>query len=466
MGKLLTIQELPVTRNTLESALESANDPLEVLSTPRPFPGWVVEPDEYTNWKEEQKAWRETCALRNHVGNHTFKFEGPDARALLSDFGVNDLSSFEVGQAKQYIACNPDGYLIGDSILFHLGENQFGLTGLPTVADWLRYNLDRGEYDATANFEDAYLEQADPENREYFRYSIQGPNATNVMEKVVDGSLPTLPFFNFDDVTVDGKKVTLFHHGMAGEKGFEFWGPIEHGDEIWDTFVEAGEEFKLRQLGNLAYQEMALETGWVSGVLPAIFDDDERLRGYREQLNTGMVKSIWSPGGSYNPESISDFYLEPAELGYGKLVDFNHDFMGKEALEEKNDQPDRRKVTLVWDVDDVVDVFRSSFEDGETYRYMEFPTLWSTHSYFNEVKKDRSTIGVSKFAGYTANERALLSLAVLDREYIDPGTEVTVVWGEARNNPNPTVESHVLKDIRATVAPAPYVPDRHGRSEE
>ena len=53
-------------------------------------------------------------------------------------------------QAKQFVACNHQGYVIGDAILFYLGENSFNIVGRPPVANWVQYNLETGGYDATA----------------------------------------------------------------------------------------------------------------------------------------------------------------------------------------------------------------------------------------------------------------------------------------------------------------------------
>ena len=47
--------------------------------------------------------------------------EGPDALKLFSDLGVNSFKNFKVNQAKQFVACNPDGYVIGDAILLLSG---------------------------------------------------------------------------------------------------------------------------------------------------------------------------------------------------------------------------------------------------------------------------------------------------------------------------------------------------------
>jgi syringate O-demethylase len=52
----------------------------------------------------------------------------------------------------------------------------------------------------------------------------------------------------------------------------------------------------------------------------------------------------------------------------------------------------------------------------------------------------------------------MLTLAVVDAKYAEPGTEVTLVWGEPHGgSAKPTVERHVQTEIRAVVSPVPYV---------
>jgi len=72
-------------------------------------------------------------------------------------------------------------------------------------------------------------------------------------------------------------------------------------------------------------------------------------------------------------------------------------------------------------------------------------------------------VGVSLDCGYIANERAMVSLATVDVAHSEPGTEVVVLWGEEPNSAKPQVEEHRLREIRATVAPVPYV--RFARDE-
>ncbi len=126
---------------SLQAAITRAGSAVELLrgSTARPhvFP---VAP-EFTNWRSEQQAWRSSCALLDQSHHMTDLFiGGPDALRLLSDFGVNSFANFAPGMAKQYVAVNADGYLIGDAILFYLSGDVLDLVGHPTVANWLEFS--------------------------------------------------------------------------------------------------------------------------------------------------------------------------------------------------------------------------------------------------------------------------------------------------------------------------------------
>jgi syringate O-demethylase len=71
---------------------------------------------------------------------------------------------------------------------------------------------------------------------------------------------------------------------------------------------------------------------------------------------------------------------------------------------------------------------------------------------------DGETVGISTWIAYSSNEGKMLTLAVLDAEHAEPGTEVTFVWGEEDGGTTkPTVEPHVQVEIGAVVCPVPYV---------
>jgi syringate O-demethylase len=82
--------------------------------------------------------------------------------------------------------------------------------------------------------------------------------------------------------------------------------------------------------------------------------------------------------------------------------------------------------------------------------------VYSTYPY-DRVTKNGRTVGISTWAGYSANERKMLSLATVDVAEAAPGTELTLVWGEENGGTRkPTVEPHRQIELRVTVAPAPY----------
>ena len=145
-------------------------------------------------------------------------------------------------------------------------------------------------------------------------------------------------------------------------------------------------------------------------------------------------------------------------MGYGPFVKFDHDFIGREALEKIAGRPQRRKVTFAWNADEVIKDFKSLFEPGkENYKYIDLPLSGNyTSASYDRVHVGGKTVGLSMFAGYSYNERSMLSLGVVDPD-IALGNEVTLLWGEeGGGSQKTTVERHRQIEIRAIVSPVPY----------
>ena len=119
---------------------------------------------------------------------------------------------------------------------------------------------------------------------------------------------------------------------MAGAPGLELWGPYETYDKVRDAIIEAGREFGIEPVGARAYSSNTLESGWIPSPLPAIYTGEE-LRGYREWLPADGYEAVNALAGSFVSDNIEDYYLNPWELGYGHIVKFDHDFIGRDALE-------------------------------------------------------------------------------------------------------------------------------------
>lgn len=445
-----------MSQQSLESLLQKTT-PVELLRNSRTgahvYPGVLPE---YTNWRDEQWAWQNTCVLFNQSYHMTDMYlEGPDALRLLSDLGTNTFKGFGPNKAKQYAPCNPEGYVIGDVILFGLDDGRFNLVGRPSVHNWVQFNAETGGYSVKCVRDERAADQKGGIVRQAYRYQIQGPNAMKLMQKVVEGTVPDLKFFNMATLKIAGKKVSALRHGMAGQPGFEVFGPWSEGEEIKAAFVEAGKEFGLRLVGGRAYSSNTLESGWIPSPLPAIYTSP-KLKAYREWLPATAWEATASLGGSFYSENIEDYYLTPYDLGYGTMVRFDHDFVGREALEKISKNPKRTKVTLALESDEALKAIGTIFDKSNRAKFVEFPSaVYSTWPY-DKVTKNGKTIGVSTWVGYSSNEGKLLTLAILDNEYAQPGTQVTFVWGENPISTKLTVEPHVQTEISAVVAPVPY----------
>jgi glycine cleavage system aminomethyltransferase T len=447
-----------VSHDTLEQLLETVESPVELLRNsqagPNVYPGV---PAEYTNWRDEQQAWQRTCVLFNqsyHMAD--LAVEGPDALTLLSHLGVNSFDGFTVDRAKHFVPCTPDGYVIGDVILFALAENAFNLVGRAPALNWVTYHAETGGYDVTVELDQRTAQRTDGRRKSY-RFQVQGPNAMQVIEKALGESAPDLKFFRMTTVTIGGKTVRALRHGMAGQPGWELFGPWDDEQAVHEALLSAGDEFGMRQVGGRAYSSNTLESGWIPSPLPAVYSGGS-LKAYREWLPATGYEARASIGGSFTSDDIEDYYFTPWDLGYGSYVKFDHEFVGREALEQMAGSEHRQKVTLALDDEDVTRTIGTMFQRTDRAKFIDWPSaVYSMHP-FDRVTVDGGTVGVSTWIGYSANEGKMLTLAVLDAEHAQPGTEVTFVWGEeGGGSAKPTVEPHVQVEIGAVVSPVPYV---------
>jgi syringate O-demethylase len=252
--------------------------------------------------------------------------------------------------------------------------------------------------------------------------------------------------------------VRALRHGMAGQPGFELFGPWAEGEEVKQMLVDAGKDHGLRLVGARAYSSNTLESGWIPSPMAAVYSG-EKMKAYRQWLPANGFEGRASLGGSYYSNNVEDYYLTPYDLGYGPFVKFDHDFVGREALEKKANGPHRKKVTLALNDDDVTRVIATQFgtKGKDRAKFIDWPSAVYAMYPYDKVLKNGKLAGISTWIGYSSNERKMLTLAILDEQYAKPGTEVTFVWGEENGgSKKPTVESHAQTEMRAIVSPVPY----------
>jgi len=383
---------------------------------------------------------------------------GPDAFEMLAYLAPNSFKNFKPNMAKQFAPVTPEGYVIGDVILFYLEEEKFELVGRAPAIEWVEFHAATGNWDVTVERDErtAARPEAEKGYRRNYRFQLQGPNAMTILEKAMGETPPDLKFFRMAPINIDGAEVRALRHGMAGQPGYELFGPWKDHDTVHAALVEAGKDDGLTLVGGRTYASNTLESGWIPSPLPAVYTG-EGTRAFREWLGEKSYAGMCSVGGSYVSDNIEDYYLTPWDLGYGIMVKFDHDFVGREALEKLDQQPKRKKVTLALDNEDILRVMSSMLQKGDKAKFLEFPSaVYAMHPY-DAVLKDGETVGISTWIGYTVNAGRFLALAMVDEAVAEPGTEVSLLWGEPDGGTSkPTVEPHVQTEIKAVVAPAPY----------
>jgi vanillate/3-O-methylgallate O-demethylase len=416
---------------------------------------------EYSNWRDEQRAWKETSVLFDQSFHMTdIYFQGPDVKRLFSDLGVNSFATFGKNKAKQFLACNEDGYVIGDSILFGFEDDEYSLVGRPVTPNWVAFKAETGNYDVKVTRDDRSIDNKG--KRLVFRFNLNGPATGKIVAAAAGGSLPRIKFFNMDEFEIDGVPIRALNHTMAGVPGLEFTGleligPFEEAGKVRAALLAAGKEFGLREGGGRSYPTSALEGGWIPSPVPAIYTGPE-LKAFREWLPANGFEANASIGGSFVSDDIADYYLTPWDLGYGHMVKFDHDFIGRAALEKLAEQPHKRKVWLRWNDEDVSKIIVDSlFGTGEHAKYLDIPVSNYTSGPYDRVLSNDQLIGFSANSGYTVNIGGWSSMGMVEEKHAVDGAEVAIVVGEPDGgSAKPTVERHVQRTVRATLHTAGY----------
>ncbi|AVA25693.1 aminomethyltransferase family protein [Rhizobium sp. NXC24] len=440
---------------SLESIVNHAGGPVKLLRGsnigPYTFP---VIPAEFTNWRDEVRSWKDSVALLELSYHMTeLHLRGPDGVKFLSTLATNKLNPFPVLRGKQLVLVGHDGYMIGDAIVFREEEEFLRIVGAPFASDWIQYNAEITEMNVTAVRDDNFSVRSG--TRDVFRIQVQGPNALALVREVSNGTLPDIKFFSIGEFQIAGHTVRALRHGMAGEPGFEIYGPWDIQQDVRAALDEVGQKYGMRKIGAMAYSTTAQESGWMPMPLPAIYHSPE-MKPYREWLNQYFLESVGSLGGSFLSDNIEDYYVDPVEVGYRSLIDFDHDFIGKEALRARLAHPKRTKVTLEWNNDDVMACMNSSLTDPNNGgMFMKMPNPMYATFQSDAVMRGGKHAGISQWLAFSANANRLISLALVELEHAEPGTELTVLWGEPNSQRLP-VGKNQHREIRATVAPAPY----------
>jgi glycine cleavage system aminomethyltransferase T len=406
-------------------------------------------PLEYTGWRDETMAWKESAYLGAMLNPMpTSRVRGPDALKFFTDVCVNSFKRFAVGTGKHAIMCNEKGLVFRDGVLIRTAEDEFYTYEIfPTDA----YFLSRGSYNAVC------------ENLtgKVFLFQIAGPRSLEMLETTFGEDLHDVGFMHHRMAKIAGHNVRVLRVGMAGTLAYEVHGDIEFSHDVYNAIWNSGKPLGMRKLGQVAYMMNHTEDGFPQGFyhFPYPWGEDERYIKFMAENQIDRPGTNVDFAGSMGND-ITLRYRNPVELGWEGMIKFDHEFTGRKVLEKEMANPRRQMVTLVWNKEDILDVYASQFQPGEPFANMDRPNdiyYTSKHIYQADrvLNKNGDMIGISSGRANSYYYREMLSLCSIDTPYATSGTVVYVLWG------NPGKRQ---KKVRAVVSRFPYL--NEGRNEK
>ena len=185
----------------------------------------------------------------SHMGE--FWVKGEHALDLIQYITTNDASKLEAGKAQYTCMPNGKGGIVDDMIIYKYSSTKYLLVVNAGNIDkdwaWVNKNNKFG----------AELENA---SDKYGQLAVQGPKATEMLQKLTDADLSAIPYYSFREWSFAGVQgVILSNTGYTGAGGFELYFKKEDGKQIWDALFEVGKEYGLAPIGLGARDSLRLE---------------------------------------------------------------------------------------------------------------------------------------------------------------------------------------------------------------
>lgn len=385
-------------------------------------------------WYEVGKSWFETCYINAGISGPEMTYKGPDAQKMLSDACINDVYNWEIGKCKHLVQLDQEGLIANHGLYMRDSEDSFRATAtcpFPVTPMALS-----GKYDVQVT------------ERNIFIFQFSGPKSLTILEKLTQQRLRDVNFLDFRPVTIPGidADIEICRIGMSGTLAYELRGPQEFGPPVYDAAYKIGKEYGIKRMGWRDYTVNHTFGGFPQQTVHfemACFRDPE----FQRIALTSIVCT-----GSVDPSDERARYRTPVEVDWAWMAKFNHDFVGREALEKEIANPKRKIVSLEFKSDDIINIYASQFTD-DPYLYMDMPCaeqqMCGGHQDY-VTTKDGKIIGFASVPTYSSHYRKTIAHAIIDIEQIEDGKEVLVQWGTYGKK---------IKDIRTTITRFPYIND-------
>ena len=405
---------------------------------------WYADIYKYTNLMGKQIVWEGDPWYE--VGESYFKsayihaglsgieetFKGPDAVKLLSDNSINNVYKWKTGKCKHLVALTPDGLVANHALFFKDAEDTYRTTAGCSVPYIM--GLQSGKYQCE------YL------SRQVFIHQVSGPLSLTILEKATQSDLRDVKFLDFRPVTIPGidAELGICRIGMSGTLAYEIHGDIAAAPEVYDAIYQAGKPMGMKRMGWKDYT-----VNHTFGGFPQITVNFEvSLYQYPDFCASAPFPLVCK--GSVDPADIRARFRTPLECDWAWMAKFDHEFVGREALEAEMADPKRKLVTLEFSSEDLADVYRSQFTD-EPYKFMDMPCAdpqpaGGHQDYVTDA--DGKVIGYSADPTYSSHFRTMISQAIVDISEAEEGREVLVQWGDFGGR---------IKNLRARIVKYPFI---------
>ena len=264
-----------------------------------PFAGYNM-PVRYSSDIEEHNTVRDAVGIFDvsHMGE--FLVSGPHALELIQKVTSNDASKLEIGKAQYSCLPNDQGGIVDDLLVYKIREEEYMLVVNASNIDkdwnWIsQYN----SIGATMkNISD-----------DFSLFAVQGPKATQVLQKLTSVDLSTIKFYTFEVGDFAGiEHVIISATGYTGAGGFEIYLHNRDAEKAWHKILQAGEEFGIKPIGLGARDTLRMEMGY------CLYGND------------------------------IDDSTSPLEAGLGWITKFTKDFVNSDALQHQKQQGVEKKL--------------------------------------------------------------------------------------------------------------------------
>ncbi|MDM7931279.1 sarcosine oxidase subunit alpha family protein [Tabrizicola sp.] len=246
---------------------------------------WVPKAGE-TEWR--QSVDREVLATRKSVGIcdvttlGKIDIQGTDAGAFLDRVYANTFSTLAVGKCRYGLMLREDGIVYDDGTTARMGEHEYVMTTTTANAVTVFRHL---EFCRQCLWPDMDV-QLISTTEAWAQFSVAGPNARKLLEKLVDQDISdaAFPYMGAGNVTVcGGLRARLFRISFSGELAYEIAVPTRYGDALLREMLARGAEYEPIVYGTEALGVMRIEKGHVAG---------GELNGQSTALHMGLGKMV------------------------------------------------------------------------------------------------------------------------------------------------------------------------------